>query len=182
MACALVLPLALAQEEEKADKKEAKAAEQRDAIDKMAQETLDQLFADSEKAKELYGEAVGYAVFSNYKFQFIFSGGGGQGVAVDKSSGQRTYMKMGTGGVGLGIGGKKSSVVFLFQDAKSLESFITNGWQADTQAGAAAGTADASAEATFKGGVRYYQLNEKGLIASADISGTRYWKSDKLNE
>lgn len=176
----LVMPLALAKD--KKEKKEAKEAEQRTAIDGMAKENLDTLFSEAKEARGLYDKAVAYAVFSNYKFQFIFSGGGGQGVAVDKDSGARTYMKMGTGGVGLGIGGKKYSIIFLFENRKSFQSFLDNGWQSDTQAGVAAGTADAEAAATFKGGVAYYQLTEKGLIASADISGTRYWKNDDLND
>jgi lipid-binding SYLF domain-containing protein len=176
----LVLPGALA-----ADKKEEKAAKQqakRQDIDRMAKETLDELLGESGAAKELYDKAFGYAVFSNYKFQLILAGGGGQGVAVEKGPGNRTYMKMGTGGIGLGIGGKKYSLVFLFQNEASFRNFVDKGWQADTQAGAAAGTASADVESTFTKGVAYYQITEKGLIASADISGTKYWKNDKLNQ
>lgn len=39
----------------------------------------------------------------------------------------------------------------------------------------------ANAEATFHDGVAFYVLTEAGLMLSADISGTRYWKHDKLN-
>ena len=177
---ALVAPGALA--EDKKDEKATKQDAKRQDIDQMAKETLEELLGDSEGAKELYGKAFGYAVFSNYKFQFILAGGGGQGVAVDKGSGTRTYMKMGTGGIGLGIGGKKYSLIFLFENEASFRSFVDKGWQADTQAGAAAGTAAADVESTFKEGVAYYQLTESGLIASVDISGTKYWKNDKLNK
>jgi hypothetical protein len=27
-----------------------------------------------------------------------------------------------------------------------------------------------------------YQITEKGLMAHADIAGTKYWKNDKLNK
>ena len=180
LAMAIASPMVMADTDEKQQKKAAENAEKRQAIDKVAQETLDELFAESESAKKLYDKAYGHAVFSNFKFQFIIAGGGGQGVAV--AGGKRTYMKMGTAGVGLGIGGKKQSIIFLFENEKSFRSFVDKGWQADAQAGAAAGTAAAEAETTFKNGVAYYQITKKGLIASADISGTKYWKGDELND
>ena len=156
-------------------------AEDRAEIDAMADATMKELFEASSDAKTLFDKAVGYAVFSNVKVQLGISGGGGKGVAVSKS-GARTYMKMGTGGVGLGIGAQKYQVIFLFQTEKSLESFVDKGWQADTSAQAAAGDAAAGAAASFKDGIAYYQITEKGLIASADITGTKYWKDDDLNE
>ena len=157
------------------------AAEKRQSIDAMAEETLAELFRESSSAEKLYEEAYGYAVFSNLKFQFIVAGGGGKGVAVNKATGKRTYMNMGTGGVGLGIGGKKSSIVFLFEDERAFRRFVDNGWQADTQAGVAAGKAAADVESNFHNGLKYYQITKKGLIASADVSGTRYWEDDDLN-
>ncbi len=180
LATALVLSVAVA--DEKGEKKAAKAVEKRQEIDKVAQATLDELFEKSEKAKKLYDQAHGYAVFSNYKFQFFISGGGGSGVAVGRNPASRTYMKMGTGGVGLGIGGKKYSLVLLFEDKRSFDGFVDKGWQADTQASAAAGSAAAEVASTFKNGVAYYQITEKGLIASADVSGTKFWKDSDLNK
>jgi len=158
-----------------------KDAKKRAEIDAMADDTMKELFESSESAKELYDKCVGYAVFSNVKIQLGISGGGGQGVAVSKA-GTRTYMKMGTAGVGLGIGGQKYHVIFLFQTEKSLKSFVEKGWQADTSAQAAAGDAAVGAAASFKEGIAYYQITDKGLIASADITGTKYWKNDGLND
>ena len=164
-------------------KEESKSKqEKKDDINTMADEALKELFEGNEKAKALYDKAVGYAVFDNLKIQFIVAGGGGVGVAVDKVNGKRTYMKMGTGGIGFGLGGKKYQVIFLFETEKRLESFIEKGWKADTSAGAAAGSAAAGVEAQFQDGIAYYQITEKGLIASADIAGTKYYKNKKLND
>jgi len=168
---------ALAAEKEKKDKHAEKRAE----IDAMAKETMSELFAKSKDAKQLYDKAVGYAVFENLKIALGVSGGGGSGVAVSKT-GQRTYMKMGTAGVGLGIGGQKYKLIFLFEDEKAFQSFVDKGWQADASAQAAAADAGANAAATFKDGVAFYQMTDKGLIASADISGTKYWKNEELNK
>ena len=151
-------------------------------INEVAEETLDQLFSENANAKSLYDKAVGWAVFDNTKVAFGISGGGGNGVAVSKASGKRAYMKMGTGGIGLGLGVNKYQVVFLFQDEQTLKNFIEKGWQADAGATASAGKAAAEAKTNFTNGLAIYQLTEKGLMANADIAGTKYWLNDKLNE
>jgi lipid-binding SYLF domain-containing protein len=172
------VPVALAEEEEKETKTDKKRAE----IDARSKEALDELFASNEKAKGLYDTAHGYAVFGNWKFALGISGGGGSGVAVNKGSGERTYMNMGTVGVGLGFGGKKYQVVFVFEDEKRFTGFVEKGWQADTSATAAAGTATAEAGTGFVDGIAIYQITDAGVMAQADIAGTKYWKDKKLNE
>jgi len=171
----------VADDEDKEDKKGNDAAEKRAKIDDVAQEALDTLLDKSEGAKKLYGESYGYAVFDNLKIAFGISGGGGSGVAVAKNSGARTYMKMGTGGVGIGLGGQKYQVVFFFETEKAFTSFVEKGWKAEAGARAAAGTEGASVDTTFHNGLAIYQMTEAGLMANADISGTKYWKNKKLN-
>ena len=90
-------------------------------------------------------------------------------------------MKMGTGGIGLGIGGQSYQVVFFFQDEKTFHNFVEKGWKADASAQAAAGKDGANATTGFVNGVAVWQVTDKGLMASADISGTKYWKNKKLN-
>ena len=151
-------------------------------IDEAAQESLDEVFKSSEKAKGVYDNSYGWAAFDNLKIAFGFSGGGGNGVAVNKKTGDRTYMKMGTVGVGFGLGAQKYQVVFLFQDEQTFQNFVDKGWQADASAQATAGTAGVGGQSGFVNGIAIYQLTDKGLMASADIAGTKYWKNDKLNE
>jgi lipid-binding SYLF domain-containing protein len=170
------VPMAIAEEEE-GDKQ----AKKKGKIDASATEVLETVLGESENAKDLFGKAMGYAVFDNTKVAFGISGGGGSGVAVDKGSGTRTYMKMGTGGVGLGIGVKTYQVIMMFENEKVFENFVEKGWQADTQAGASAGEKGASVETTFHDGMAVFVRTKKGLMASADVSGTKYWKSD-LND
>jgi lipid-binding SYLF domain-containing protein len=163
------------------DWKSLKQESKRMKINETAEETLQTLFADDSKAKALYDKSYGWAVFDNLKLAFGFSGGGGQGVAVLKESGKKTYMKMGTAGVGLGLGANKYQIVFLFQDKQTFKNFVNKGWQADAGATAAAGKHAAEAKTDFTNGLAIYQLTEKGLMANADIAGTKYWKNDKLN-
>jgi len=150
-------------------------------INETAKEALDEVLAKSKNAGGLYGKAYGWAAFDNLKIAFGWSGGGGNGVAVSKGSGARTYMKMGTVGVGFGLGAQKYQVVFFFQDEKTFRNFVDKGWQADATAQAAAGTAGAGAQTGFVNGIAIYQLSDAGLMASADIAGTKYWKNKKLN-
>ena len=177
---ALALPAAsvFAEEEWKSMKQEAKAMK----IKESAKASLNELFADNPKAKELYAKSYGWAAFSNLKLALGFSGGGGNGVAVVKETGEKTFMKMGTAGVGIGLGVNKYDVIFLFQDSKTFNNFVNKGWQADAGATAAAGKAAADVKTNFVNGLAIYQITDKGLMANADIAGTKYWKNDKLNK
>jgi lipid-binding SYLF domain-containing protein len=179
----------LAEEEKKEEKQEGKqeekmsgADQKRQKIDNRAKEAMDRLFSESEKAGDLYKQAVGYAVFDNTRVTFGITGGGGTGVAVEKESGERTYMKMATGGVALGIGAQSYQVIFFFQDEKTFRNFVDKGWEAESGAGAAAGTAGANVNVDFRNGMASWVITKAGLIASADLSGTKYWQNDKLNK
>lgn len=163
------------------DWRSLKAEAKRTKIDEMSQWSLDKVLAGKTKAQTLFDSSYGWAAFDNLKIAILLSGGGGNGVAVVKESGQRTYMKMGTAGIGLGLGGQKYQVVFFFQNEQSFNRFVEKGWQADASAQAAAGSEGANATTGFVNGIAVWQITDKGLMASADITGTKYWKNKKLN-
>jgi len=172
---------AWAAEQKPMTKKEAKLRAKRDVIDATAAEALQKLLDKSPSAEELYKRAYGYAVFDNLKIAFGISGGGGNGVAVKKETGEKTYMKMGTAGVGLGLGGQKYQVIFFFADQATFDRFVNKGWEADATAQAVAGGSGANAKTDFRNGMAVYQMTEGGLMAHVDIAGTKYWKNEKLN-
>ena len=158
------------------------AATRRQEIDKSAQATLDNLLQTNANAKALYDKSVGYAVFDATKAGvFVVSGGGGTGVVVDRATGKRTYMRMGLGGVGLGIGAQKYALIALFETKEQLDKFLAGGWDSSATAEAAAAKEGAAARATFMNGVAFFQITDKGLMAHADITGTKFWKVDDLN-
>ncbi len=180
--CGLWLGLgaAVAQDESGAGVSDS-VLERRQEIDERAEATLSKLFAQQGAVRSLYDRAAGYAVFTATKAGFIVTGGGGTGVAVDKSSGQRTYMRMGTGGIGLGIGAQRYDLVILFETDAHLDRFTRGGWDASTTAQAAAGRDGVTATSSFIDGVAFYQITDRGLMAQADVSGTRFWTVDELN-
>jgi lipid-binding SYLF domain-containing protein len=159
---------------------DAKVQERRQEIDANAQATLDELLKTQSGVRDLYERAKGYAVFTVTKGGFIVSGGGGNGVAVNKAAGQRTYMRMGTGGVGLGIGGQRYGLVILFETADRLDKFVAGGWDSSATAEAVAGQEGVAVRSSFIDGVAFYQISEKGLMAHADVSGTKFWVNDEL--
>lgn len=163
------------------EKDAMKARHKMERIDLTAEKTLELLFEKSPTARELFDKCHGFAVFDNLKLAFGLSGGAGSGVAVEKESGRRTYMKMGTGGIGLGIGGQKYQVVFLFEAREPFDNFVDEGWKADASANVAVWDEGANVQARFVNGLAVYQLTDKGLMLQADISGTKFWKDGKLN-
>ncbi len=178
---ALLMPASTIFAEDEGDWKDMKQESKRMKLDETAEEALQALFSENAKAKELYDKSYGWAVFDNLKIAFGISGGGGNGVASVKDTNQKTYMQMGTGGIGFGLGANKYQVIFLFQDSQTYDNFVNKGWQADAGATASAGTNAAEVKTGFVNGIAIYQMTEKGLMANADIAGTKYWKNDKLN-
>ena len=182
IAFVLLLPTTGVVAEDKDDDwKSLKNESKRLKINEMADAALETVMNGNWKAEELFETAYGWAAFDNLKIAFILSGGGGNGMAIRKESGERIYMKMGTAGIGLGIGGQSYQVIFFFQDERTFHNFVEKGWKADASAQAAAGKDGVNATTGFVNGVAVWQITDKGLMASADISGTKYWKNKKLN-
>ncbi len=156
-------------------------AEARKEIDQTAEASLKRLFRAVPQAKNLFDKSYGYAVFDNRKTAFLLATGSGAGVAVNKGSGKRTYMRMGSLGANVGAGVQFYQSVFLFETESAFNSFIHSGWEANTAADASFGKAAVEAEVKFNGGMAFYNIAESGALVSASIAGTKYWVSEDLN-
>jgi lipid-binding SYLF domain-containing protein len=163
-------------------------AEQKAATREMRDTVLKELQQLRPETKAKIRKAAGYAVFSNIGVNLVFASfAGGHGLAVENGtlSDTETFMKMGSAGLGLGLGVKDFRAVFIFEDKKSLRDFIEKGWDFSGQADAAAksddkGKAGATAGSVMPG-VEIYQLTKNGLALQATLQGTKYWKDKKLN-
>lgn len=161
--------------------------EQQNAIDLMARQSIEDLYLQKPEARQQIENSAGVGVFSNAGAMVIFvGGGGGYGVVVNNDTGNKTYMKMATGGVGLGLGAKDYRQFLIFSDQETMNRFITRGWDFGGQAGAAAKASESGRaiedEGSFKKAVTIYTLTKSGLIAEASLTGTKYWVDDELNE
>ena len=160
--------------------------EKRAEIQKMRAETLTRLYKYPPEAKKKIAGAYGYAVFSNAGINLVFASlAAGRGVAHDNKTGKDIYMKMGSAGIGLGLGVKDFRGVFVFKTKARFEKFVNEGWEggAHADAVAKAGKSGGAAEGaiTVAPDVDLYQLTENGLALEATIQGTKYFKDDELN-
>ena len=161
-------------------------SEKRGEVQKMRNETLTELYKLHPPAKARIQKSMGYAVFSNVGVNLILlSAAGGWGVAHDNKSGQDIYMKMASGGIGLGLGVKDFRGVFVFATREAFKDFTESGWEANVQADAAAKSGNkggaASGAVTVAPGMDLYQITEQGLALQATIQGTKYFRDDDLN-
>lgn len=160
--------------------------QKRAVIDRMQTETLNQLYRQRPTAEGVISNASGYAVFSNVNALVLYlGGGGGYGVAVNPSSGERTYMKMAQLDIGLGFGVQDIRVVFVFHSPQAYNNFIHRGWEFGGQIDAAAKARDkgmaATGEISIDSETSIYTMSESGLMAKINLAGTKYWQDASLN-
>lgn len=161
-------------------------AQKRTYINQMRQDTLNELYAKYPHARQQVESAAGYAVFSNVNTQIIFfGGGGGYGVAVDNSTGKKTYMRMAQASAGLGIGLKDFREVIIFRNPSTFNKFVISGWDFGVEAGAGAKSEEKGGEVSgalsVSDDVTIYQLTEAGVELKTTVSGKKYWLYKELN-
>ena len=178
---ALVMSIPGARADAEADASRAKVRVMRDSV-------LADLYKLHPESKTKIKKAAGYAVFSNVGINLVFASfAGGHGVVVKHGTfkDSEVYMKMGSAGLGFGLGVKDFRAVFVFTDPAKLEAFIDQGWDFSGQADAAAKSDDKGAAlagaATVIPGVEIYQITKNGLALQATLQGTKYWKDKDLN-
>lgn len=163
--------------------------DKRAAVRKQRDEILAKLYAAHPETKEKIQNAVGYGTFNTKNMNlFLLSTGHGYGIVVDKS-GNETFMAMGSLGVGVGLGAKDLSVVFIFKKDELLKKFIESGWQFGGEADATAKTGDKGTAVAKEAGAdvggnvfEIYQMTDTGVALQATVAGTKYWKDKDLNE
>ena len=152
-------------------------------LDEMAERTLERLFKERPESRPLFDRSAGYAVFDAREASFYVAAGYGRGVAVDKSTGQRTYMKMATGGAGfgLGFGDFERQLLILIESEAVLRTFLDEGYDASASASMLTGEDREELAAQFTDSRAVFMLTRRGWKVSAKLTGTRYWPDDGLN-
>ena len=161
--------------------------QKRDKTRKMASQTLKDLYKLQPKAQGAIHKSAGYAVFNNMGANLLLlSTARGAGIAVNSQTKKETFMKMISGGVGLGLGVKDFRAIFVFENEKAFFQFLDSGWSGSAQADAAAkagekgGAYSGAVEVTP--GVWVYQITKNGLALQLTLQGTKYYKDDDLNK
>jgi lipid-binding SYLF domain-containing protein len=163
-------------------------AEQRSTIQSEAFSTLNELYAARPETRSKVKNAFGYAYFSNVNVNvLLLSTENGYGVVHNNATGKNTYMKMASGGVGVGMGLKDYRSVFIFTDEAVMRKFVDTGLDlggsADVAAktGTTGGAANVGMSASSVAGMEIYQFTKNGLALQATLQGTKYFRDDKLN-
>lgn len=159
--------------------------EQRQTVRGMRDDVLVELYKQDASARQKINKAEGYAVFSNVGVNVIFASvAGGKGVVVDRK-GKEVFMKMASGGFGLGLGIKDFRAVFVFRTKQRLQQFIEKGWDFGAQVDAAAQSGEkggaAAGAVSMLSDVDVYQITKNGLALQATLQGTKYWRDSDLN-
>ena len=153
---------------------------------KVNNETLKLLYKHVPDIKTKLLKSYGYATFANFGATMVFvSYENGQGMAHDNRSGINTYMKMQSGGLGIGMGTQEFRTLFLFATKKAYNKFINSGWEANAKADATAkydeDGGSTNAAITVAKDVTLYKFSKDGLLLQATVMGTKYYKDEELN-
>jgi hypothetical protein len=138
--------------------------EQQQAILKIRDQTLRQLYKLKPLSRSEIEQAPGYGVFEINGLNAVLAETHGRGVVLDKA-GRAIYMQLARTDIVPGTAVKPYRQVLVFSDARKLNQFVTSG-----------SPADASRDLTIK----VYRLDEKGVSTQADW-GARYFRNPDLS-
>jgi lipid-binding SYLF domain-containing protein len=186
----------------------ATVEDQRSFVRKMRDRTLEDLYAANPEFRARLESSAGYAIFTNVNIHLLaVSAGDGYGLAVDRDTGEETFMRVAALGGGPGIAMRDFRTVFLFRTDEAAKRFADSGWEfvvegnaeaissdrgssatalaavsagGDQRATASTQASDAATAATGDG-VEVYQLTQAGLALNAAMLGTRYVRDEELN-
>lgn len=165
----------------------ASVEEQRAEIDRLHNQTLQRLYEKYPNAERVIKNCYAYATLSNSGVKvLLFGNARGRGEAINNETGEKVYLRMREGSVGLGVGAKEYDLIFLLRDKAAWDSFIVG----KTRFGGAAGASatDGSAGDSIEGaemaaeGVWVYQVTKKGIALEASLKGTKIYADKKLNK
>lgn len=151
----------------------------------MRDAAIARLFRLVPEARTDLANSHGVGVFRNFGVNlFLASTANGYGVVEERRTGELTFMRMFSAGMGPGMGIKSYRAVLFFTQPSALQDFVTNGWDANLQSDVAARAGDFggmfAASADMDPGIKLYQFTNSGLALQATIQGAKFWRDDEL--
>ncbi len=105
---------------------------------------------------------------------------GGKAILYDKVNGTRTFLNVGKGGLGLGLGGNSFDQLFIFQEREPLEKFQRGRWFFDATAWSAAGETHRAAMPSGEG--TRYMINRSGAALTSEVGLIRVSVNNDLTD
>ncbi|MDF2235358.1 YSC84-related protein [Albimonas sp. CAU 1670] len=151
-------------------------------IDAKANAALARLYAENPAAKELGGKSVGILIMPEItKAGFVVGGQGGKGV-LRVGGAPQAYYRLVSASIGFQAGVQSYSQVLMFLTKEALDGFTSaNGWEAGVDGSVAivkSGATVGGDTTTVSSPIVGFVFGEKGLMAAANIEGSKYTRLD----
>ena len=143
-------------------------------LDAAAETSIRVLLDSQSDAGDVFARSAGYAVADMSLAKIpVFGTGSGYAVVVDKSTGDRIYLKVSQFEVGGGLGAQKYKAVILFTDEDVLDRAMTGFWHFDAGVAASAGESNTAGSASTGKGYTAYRIAENGVVATLTVRAVR---------
>lgn len=169
------------------DLDEAQKEAKRQALLKMADETLKEIYAIDPKSKDKVEKAYAYAVFDDYVYNAVFYvAGKGSGVAFKNPEKKPVYMLMLRAGTGPGVGYTKFRQLLIIKNETTLKEMATVGLDVEMSANATFKVGDFGGSQLYSGSfnpyIDVYTLTDAGIDLQANWGGVEFIKDWGLNK
>jgi lipid-binding SYLF domain-containing protein len=161
-------------------------SEKKESARIMCDDSLREFYANHPDLKQKISKAAGYAVFEDLGVDiFIPSTESGWGMVYNNATGERTYMKMFSFGVGLGMGVRDFRALFVFSEQGNIRQFIDSGWGLGVQGNAVFKFGNVGdgigGAAEVAPGIMLYKITRNGIALHATVQGTKIWGNEEMN-
>ena len=166
---------------------EAQKEAKRQALLKMADDTLKEIYAMDPKAKDKVEKAYAYAVFDDYIYNAVFYvAGKGSGVAFKTSTKEPIYMMMLRAGTGPGVGYTKFRQLLIIKNEATFKELSSVGLDVEMSANATFKLGDFGGSQLYSGSfnpyVDVYTITDAGVDIQANWGGVEFIKDWGLNK
>jgi len=160
--------------------------EVRAKLNEMSGQVLERMYEKYPASKAAVENSYGYCTISASSVKWgILGDDHGRGVAVNKKTDERIYMKMKEVSLGLNFGAKEYDLLFVIINKEAWDRFISGNIKFGTEVSAQVSdgvNGDTFADATIvANGVWVYQLDKKGLAVELSFKGARISPYRTLN-
>lgn len=158
----------------------------RATLDNMSEQVLERMYKAYPSAVKAVGDSYGYVTISGVGVKVGFWGSDhGRGVAVNRVTGERIYVKMKEASVGLNFGAKEFDLLFVVTNENAWHDLVFGNISVNSEASVAASdevSGGSYADAKIGGrGLYIYQVDKKGLAVDLTLKGTRISPYRELN-
>ena len=160
--------------------------ELRAELNEMSVKVLDRVYQKYPSAPKAVQSSYAYCTISASSVKWGFWGDDrGRGVAVNRNTGERIYVKMKELSLGVNFGAKEYDLLFLITNKEAWDRFISGnikfGSEVSAQASDGVNGGTFAEAAIVADGIWVYQLDKKGLAIEMTFKGAKISPYKNLN-